>query len=411
MLKRVRTLFANIPRSPARLARYLKTQTLAPLISMVLAASSSPAVAKFEYQTRGQGKPLIILVPGLSGNNKTFTANGRDASLTDMMRDDKSTVLGERPLSEYATALLSFPSGCSDRLSINQIATGLATDLRDQAVWLNHPYIVLVGHSLGGLVIQEMLSVERDALNGVSLADRTAAVILLATPTNGSELADGMVSLMEKTVGSLTDCPLVRDLRSIGSNSYLQTLDSQFRRFLSRQGRQSTPHGRLQVSCFYETKPTLAGVIVPMDRSASLCDGERLAIAADHFEIAKPTSRDSTLYQRLRGRIAETDLRLKPIDRRNELSLSPTLQRRPNHYVQGKGYRTHHKTGWDACARLCQDDSRCKMIELYKPLVECNLYEHTRVDGRAGTADVGIKVGAVVTAEAPATRSYEKRRP
>jgi pimeloyl-ACP methyl ester carboxylesterase len=392
------------------------------LIAVWLPYAPSPAWAKLDYITRNHGKPLIILVPGTSNNNKSFTAAGSDASLADLMRDDTASFRGERKLADYATATLSFPAGCSDRLSIHQIATGLATDLRDQAVWMYHPYVIFIGYSLGGLVVQEMLSVERDAINGVSLVDRTASVILLATPTNGSELAVSMVNVMEKVLGAMTDCPVVRDLKAIGTNSYLQTLDAQWRRFIARQTSKDGPHGRLQVSCFYETKPTVVGVIVPMDRSAAQCDGERLAISADHFEIAKPSSRDSDIYQRLRGRIAETDLRLKGkgrLDDHRELTPSHPdgigqINRKSNTFVEGKGYRTLRNTGWGICANLCAADGRCQMIEHHKPDNECNLYGHSRVGGRSRDADVGFK-GGVGAEFGPTVGGYSKttmvRRP
>ncbi len=417
MLKRPFCLVAAIPRRVSLDCCRCLGKLIVALIALSSSWVASPAWAKLEYVTRGHGKPLIISVHGTRGNEKSFTAAGSAVSWFDLMRDDTATFRGERKPADFATATLSWPSGCGDRLSIHQIAAGLATDLRDQAVWLNHPYIVFLAHSAGGLVVQEMLSVDRDAVNGVSLVDRTAGVIMLATPTNGSELAVGLVNAMEKYLGAVTDCPLVRDLKSIGTNSYLQTLEAQFRRFITRQTNKYGPNGRLQVNCFYETKPTMVGMIVPMDRSATQCDGERLAIAADHFEIAKPASRDSEVYQRVRGRIAEIDLLIKrkgqakSSDGLNNNSV-PTdgfgqVKRKANTYVEGKGYLTLRNTGWDTCARRCEIDNRCQMIEHHKSDDECNLYNHSRAAGRSSSADVGFKRG-VGSKSGPAVGGYPR---
>ena len=79
--------------------------------------------------------------------------------------------------------------------------------------------IALVCHSLGGLVVQEMLTSSRGDPRYGTLVDRTAGVVFLATPTGGSDHADALAALLEQVPGLDRSCPLVRDLRSIDSNA------------------------------------------------------------------------------------------------------------------------------------------------------------------------------------------------
>ena len=79
----------------------------------------------------------------------------------------------------------------------------------------------------------------------------------------------------------------------------------------------------------------------------------------------------------------------KPVER---------IERLSGHYVEGPGYVTyfHQQTAgyagtYPECERNCLADARCRMIEFYKPLRKCHLYDHTRHSGKAPSADVGLK--------------------
>lgn len=61
------------------------------------------------------------------------------------------------------------------------------------------------------------------------------------------------------------------------------------------------------------------------------------------------------------------------------------------HYVEGPGYVTHWGGTYPECEARCVADSRCVMIEFYKPQKKCHLYAHTRYSGRSNDAEVGLK--------------------
>ena len=306
-----------------------------------LLCGSIPARAQFSYVTPGDGRPLIVFLHGLGGGAVTsFKAKSGAKSWPELMRDDIDHVRGARPLGDYATATLSFPATCSDRVTVPQVAASLARTLYDDDVWVRHPSIIFIGYSLGGLVIQEMLTTSQHDPRYGALVDRTAGVIFLATPAGGSDHADGLATLLEQVPGFDRTCPLVKDLRSIDSNALLQKLDTDWRKFVQAEERIKGRERRLRCACLYETKSVLGVMIVGQSASAAICD-DRLAMNEDHVSIAKPASRNSEVYKRARGLIADIDL-LKPT---TQIATTPSIasQKRLDPPPNGLGLRNHVK--------------------------------------------------------------------
>jgi hypothetical protein len=74
------------------------------------------------------------------------------------------------------------------------------------------------------------------------------------------------------------------------------------------------------------------------------------------------------------------------------------MQKLAAHYVEGPGYVTffHKETKgyggtYAECEKNCLADARCKMIEFYKPLRKCHLYNHVKYSGQSRDADVALK--------------------
>ena len=283
-------------------------QTLLSLVVLSVGLlGASPAEAQFTYVTPGHGRPLIVFVHGLGGDaSGSFKAKGSDKSWLDLMHDDPDRVRGARPLRNYATATLSYPATCSDRVTIPQAAAGLVRTLYDDDVWSKHPSIIFVSHSLGGLVVQEMLTTSQGDPRYGALVDRTAGIVFLATPTGGSDHADALAGLLDYVPGLDRTCPMMRDLRSIDSNALLQKLDTDWRKFVLAEDRLKRGR-RLRTACLYETKSLFGVTIVSQSASAAICD-ERFAMNEDHMSIAKPATRNSEVYMRVRGLIADIDL-------------------------------------------------------------------------------------------------------
>jgi hypothetical protein len=128
---------------------------------------------------------------------------------------------------------------------------------------LEYRTIVLVAHSMGGLVVLRYLLNHRDLLERVPL------IVLYATPQEGSQIA---------TVAQLMN-PAIEQMLPADRNGYLQGLSDEWGLLRAR------PH----VSCGYEKLATYGVMIVPWASATRFCDGAPSAIGnADHIGIVKP---------------------------------------------------------------------------------------------------------------------------
>lgn len=155
--------------------------------------------------------------------------------------------------------------------------------------------LVLIGHSLGGLVIKQLLrSAQRDANNNPkaeSLLHRVRRVVFLGTPHFGASL-----SQLAKLLG-----PIFRrssSTRALERNDpNLRDLNNWYRRF--------SVESNLENLVLIETRPisilgiglpAFLGHIVLPDSSDPGVDAIPVPIDADHIQISKPTSRSSEIY-------------------------------------------------------------------------------------------------------------------
>ena len=179
----------------------------------------------------------------------------------------------------------------------DQIADLLATE-----PGLKTRQLVLIGHSMGGLVIKTLLISGRTKGDPLieALVQRIAAIAFIATPHNGSNLA----TLASAVRWVLRTNEQVGNLRA--HDAHLRGLNQQFRNAVAKQGiavrayaeRQGVPLGfvlgglriatgfRKQVVDASSADPGLPGVTtVPM--------------AGDHFSICKPADRNEHIHKSL----------------------------------------------------------------------------------------------------------------
>jgi hypothetical protein len=200
-----------------------------------------------------------------------------------------------------------------------------------QAAGLGQRPICFVTHSLGGLLVKQMLR-NADSLTAEFRPFRAATrgVVFLGTPHTGSDLArvaGYLGALLRSTVAT-------RELEALASP--LLELNAWYRENVDRLGIASQAYSENQ-----KTK----GVIV-VDRGSadpSLQGVAVIGLDADHAGLCKPASRDDLLYTRTCAFILEV--------------ISATSQ------VQSPGERVrsqHHlavesRTADDAATRLAQD--------------------------------------------------------
>uniref|UniRef100_UPI00358F0A02 protein SERAC1 isoform X5 n=1 Tax=Myxine glutinosa TaxID=7769 RepID=UPI00358F0A02 len=147
--------------------------------------------------------------------------------------------------------------------------------------------IVWVTHSLGGLMVKQMLV---DAASNPAACDvlaNTRAVVFFGVPHSGSRLAELSLAVRFVLFPSAEIAELRRD------SAMLQELHKRFTELVRRHG--------IKVLSFGETQPTTLGMLRTLIVSTESADpgvGEFETVPVDHLNVCKPEGRHSPIYQR-----------------------------------------------------------------------------------------------------------------
>lgn len=160
--------------------------------------------------------------------------------------------------------------------------------------------IVLVGHSLGGLVIKAGMT-QAQALGAplrVTLLERIAGVVFVATPHQGASLA----TIADKLSFLLRTNTQV--INMVSDDAWLKLLNGQFRYLQAQRN--------FGVRVFFESKGVFIGRrifglalgrrVLIVDRNSSdpgIAEVIPTPIDGDHIEIAKPKSRQALIHKAL----------------------------------------------------------------------------------------------------------------
>jgi pimeloyl-ACP methyl ester carboxylesterase len=156
-----------------------------------------------------------------------------------------------------------------------------------------HP-LVVVCHSLGGLVVKQVLRAAdgRRAYGAAEAAflDSVKGVVFIATPHTGSLHA----TLLDRL--QLVAWPSASTLDLVRNNANLRDLNVWYRNW----------SGTIRQKVFYEKQGTTAGVIVADDSSdPGLLHVDPVGIDADHLRICKPADASDLVYTRTRDFIVD----------------------------------------------------------------------------------------------------------
>ncbi|KAL4746267.1 hypothetical protein BDW72DRAFT_38529 [Aspergillus terricola var. indicus] len=148
--------------------------------------------------------------------------------------------------------------------------------------------IILVGHSMGGLVIKKVLLLARHDPHYNDVAARIRSLFFLATPHRGADMAKLLRNLLTLHLGDSSK-PYVDSLAP--QSDAIQTINDQFRH--SYQG--------VQLWSFFETEPTILGRIVDKSSAVLELPGEKIShLLANHSNVCKFDSPSDPNYCRLR---------------------------------------------------------------------------------------------------------------
>jgi pimeloyl-ACP methyl ester carboxylesterase len=151
--------------------------------------------------------------------------------------------------------------------------------------------LVFIGHSMGGLLIKQLLRAANDSdeVARRAVLDSTRGVCFIATPHIGSDLAR-----LAHYFGSLLGINVsVDELRP--HHPYLLDLNRWYRNFVTRGA------SDIKTLTFYEQKPMprIGLVVEPGDADPGIPDAGLHPLDENHDSICKPASKSSSIYQRV----------------------------------------------------------------------------------------------------------------
>ena len=156
------------------------------------------------------------------------------------------------------------------------------------------PLLVLIGHSMGGIVIKKVLLLAQQDPLYHHIATRIHAMFFLATPHRGANSAQ-LLSKMLKVAVSYGTKPYVESL--MPNSETIQVINDAFRH--AYQG--------IHLWSFFETVKTSLGMIVEKDSAVLDLPGERVQLLnADHRNVCKFEDPTDSNYITLRNAFVVT---------------------------------------------------------------------------------------------------------
>lgn len=222
---------------------------------------------------------VIVFVHGLHGSRESWRASN-GAYWPDMVRTDPRFSYSDVEVAEYPTP------ASNGKMSSAQLAEILWTRLNQDHVW-EHREVVFIAHSLGGILVEEML------LRHPADAARVKFIVSYGTPHEGSLIAR-MASIYDKD-------PLLNDLSDASDNAFLTQLENNWRghdsvngihRFCAFESEDTTPENG-----FGRYLKTHARVVSYFSATYG-CDVTTppQEIHADHLHMVRPLDRTSSAY-------------------------------------------------------------------------------------------------------------------
>lgn len=226
----------------------------------------------------GPGRTLVAFVHGLFGDTRGTWRKGDRRALYELLAADDG-------LPALDIALIGYPSSMigKDVRTIPQAAELLIKSIEPLLLTEQYHDIVLVGHSMGGLVALEALTTSNP------LRDHTSLVLTYGTPYEGSQWAKLALYVLDNPA-----------LYALGRDEAL--LQSIRNRFGSSQ-LERTP----RIVCVFEKLSPfkLFGPVVPANHQLEMCRGRTREIDLDHIAMVKPDDNSHPSYLILKEALTE----------------------------------------------------------------------------------------------------------
>ncbi|GLO63296.1 hypothetical protein MACH09_38040 [Vibrio sp. MACH09] len=243
----------------------------------------------------------VVFIHGLGGNaESTWQSNNSEKVFWPkwLLEDIKDTCIWSIGYEAPRLTVRDSGMGLLDRAQ-----NVLETLLTEQQ--LSKGELILVGHSLGGLVIKQMLRLSSDQSereSTVEFVNRITGVAFLGCPHSGADLAQKGNSLLGRIFLKLfLHQPSAATASLERNDATLRELNTWYRGWCNDKG--------IRHLVLVETKPYLMfGRIVKPDSSDPSLKERAIPIDSHHINISKPTSKQDDIYKHILKFVAEDTL-------------------------------------------------------------------------------------------------------
>ncbi|KAJ4269683.1 hypothetical protein NW762_001351 [Fusarium torreyae] len=244
----------------------------------------------------------ICFIHGLTGNrDRTWTVSGQSKPWPETLLPPK---LSKTHILTYGYDAYILREPAASMSGLAEHASNFLNDLateRAHSTASSRP-LVIVAHSLGGLVCKEAILLSRNNpephLRDIFKCIK--GIVFMGTPHRGSWMAD-WARIPASALGLVksTNKSLLKILET--DDNYLQSVQSRFWSMIREQQK----IGRdLEVTCFFEELPLpRVGIVVSKD-SATLEGYNAISIHANHSNMVRFGSADDNGFKRLLGELA-----------------------------------------------------------------------------------------------------------
>lgn len=270
-------------------------------------------------QSHNSTSPAIIFFHGLNGH-------GSQTWMSDPSNENTlwpKWLADDFDCSVFLVAYDAALSGWVDQaMPIPDQADSVLEMLATEPLLKNRP-LVLVGHSMGGLVIKTAIhnGLTKGVERHVNIIKQVRGVVFVGTPHKGSELA----TLVTKASVLFRTNTQVKNMQN--HDAHLRTLNQQFLEYY-----RSPPSGKVSVLTFAETRGVLLGktlfglrggkslMIVDPDSAEPHVSGEiAIRLPEGHISMCKLKNKDELLYKSLLSYLSErVDYSLEVEDQKQE---------------------------------------------------------------------------------------------
>ncbi|KAJ6076856.1 hypothetical protein N7499_008837 [Penicillium canescens] len=236
----------------------------------------------------------FIFVHGLGGNSrKTWTKSSLQSTFWPKEWLSKDPAFKNVRIHSYGYDSY-YLKGKEDCLNVHHIGKSLLGAISTSPCIINSgTYIVVIGHSMGGLVIKKAYILAKQDLVHKALAGRFAAFYFLATPHRGADSAKMLKNLLKVAY----ERAYVGDLEP--NSGTVQVINDEFRHLSAG----------LELWSFYETqnmKMFSSLIVDPESAVLGYREEKQIPMTADHRSICKFDTPEDSNYALLRNALAST---------------------------------------------------------------------------------------------------------